>query len=88
MDRALRRAVLQLGVSMISAARAASTTPARAMGLNNVGEIAPGKRADFVVLNNELELQAVMNRGRWLPDPSPLPQFANNVEPRRALTAE
>jgi N-acetylglucosamine-6-phosphate deacetylase len=65
MDRALRRVVFGLGVPMIEAVRAASTTPARVIGLASVGSIAAGKRADLVVLTNELRVRAVMTRGQW-----------------------
>jgi N-acetylglucosamine-6-phosphate deacetylase len=66
MDAAVRRAVRVLGVPMVDAARAAATTPARVLGLErDVGALAPGLRADLVVLGDELAVAAVMRRGIW-----------------------
>lgn len=67
MDAAVRRAVQVAGVSVADAVLAASTAPAAALGLTGVGAIAAGKLADFVLLNDTLEVRAVMRRGRWLP---------------------
>jgi N-acetylglucosamine-6-phosphate deacetylase len=44
----------------------ASTTPARALGLHEVGAIEPGLRADLVVLDQDLQVTAVMARGAWV----------------------
>ena len=38
------------GVALVDAVRAASTTPARLLGLDDRGAIAPGRRADLVAL--------------------------------------
>lgn len=65
MDAALRRAV-HAGISMAAACRMASTTPARAIGLANaVGALAPGLRADLVVLDADLQVVRVMRAGTW-----------------------
>ncbi len=67
MDRALRRAVQNLGLPMAEAARAAATTPARILGEHDVrGSIAPGLAADLVVLDESLEVAAVMVGGEWI----------------------
>ncbi|MGC8904586.1 N-acetylglucosamine-6-phosphate deacetylase [Thermus sp.] len=58
MDRALRNLVA-FGLSLEEAARRLSTFPARYLGLEDRGEIAPGKRADLVVLDENLEVVAV-----------------------------
>jgi N-acetylglucosamine-6-phosphate deacetylase len=68
MDVALRRAVQVLGVPIADAARAAATTPARVLGLRT-GALAAGLAADLVVLDDDLELIAVMARGEWVGDP-------------------
>lgn len=67
MDRALTRAVRELGVPIETAVEAASTTPARVLGIGDrVGSIAPGKDAALVVLDDDLQLEAVMSGGRWI----------------------
>ncbi|MEH1125705.1 N-acetylglucosamine-6-phosphate deacetylase [Micromonospora sp. CPCC 206061] len=66
MDAALRQAV-QAGVSIVDAARMASTTPARAIGLaDELGALTPGLRADLVLLGPDLHVQRVMRAGTWL----------------------
>lgn len=65
MDVALRRAVQVLGLPIADAARAAATTPAGVLGLRT-GALAPGLAADLVVLDDDLELVAVMVRGSWV----------------------
>jgi N-acetylglucosamine-6-phosphate deacetylase len=68
MDRALRRAVKESGLSVERASAAASATPARVLGLDHeLGSIAPGRRADLVVLDDDLQLTAVMTGGIWSP---------------------
>jgi N-acetylglucosamine-6-phosphate deacetylase len=66
MDAALRQAV-HAGVSIVDAARMASTTPARAIGLAGaLGALTPGLRADLVLLDPDLHVQRVMREGTWL----------------------
>jgi len=66
MDRALRRAVKESGLSIERASAAASGTPARVLGLDHeLGSIAPGRRADLVVLDDDLQLTAVTAGGVW-----------------------
>ena len=66
MSEALRRAVHDSGLSVEQASAAASTNPARALGLEaSIGSIAPGHRADLVVLDDNLQVTAVMAGGRW-----------------------
>ncbi|MDQ4086340.1 MAG: N-acetylglucosamine-6-phosphate deacetylase [Actinomycetota bacterium] len=65
-DTAVRRAV-RCGVDIVDAVSAAATTPARLLGLQGVtGAIDPGLAADLVVLDDDLRVDAVMCRGRWL----------------------
>lgn len=64
LDKAVRNAVAA-GVGLVAALRAASTVPADYLGLETVGRIAPGKRADLLVLDDELNVTRVMWRGAW-----------------------
>jgi N-acetylglucosamine-6-phosphate deacetylase len=55
------------GVPLADAARAASGTPARVLGLSaSRGALAPGMVADLVVTDENLALRRVMRAGRWL----------------------
>ena len=67
MDDALRRAVRDSGLPIEEAAAAAATNPARVLGLDDrLGSIAPGRRADFVVLDDNLAVSRVMATGEWV----------------------
>jgi N-acetylglucosamine-6-phosphate deacetylase len=67
MDDALRRAVQDAGLPLEAAVRAASTNPARVLGLEGeIGSISPGQRADLVLLDEGLRITNVMASGRWL----------------------
>jgi N-acetylglucosamine-6-phosphate deacetylase len=66
MAEALRRAVTDSGLGIEQASAAASANPARVLGLEaSIGSIAPGRRADLVVLDDDLEVSAVMAGGGW-----------------------
>jgi N-acetylglucosamine-6-phosphate deacetylase len=66
MDAAVRFAVRTAGLPLLDVVRAASTTPAAAWGLGEVGAIEAGRRADLVVLDDRLEVVRVMREGVWL----------------------
>lgn len=51
---------------LIAAATMTSATPARALGLPEVGSLQVGRRADLVVLDRDLAVTAVMAGGEWL----------------------
>ena len=53
------RTVVEAGVPLGAALLAASTTPARLLGLADRGTIEPGRRADLVVLTPDLEIAEV-----------------------------
>jgi N-acetylglucosamine-6-phosphate deacetylase len=66
MSEALRRAVRDSGLSIEQATAAAAANPARVLGLEtSIGAIAPGRRADLVVLDDDLQVTAVMAGGSW-----------------------
>jgi N-acetylglucosamine-6-phosphate deacetylase len=66
MDRAVRHAVRTAGLPLHAAVEAATATPARLLGLTDVGAIEPGRRADLVHLDHDLRVRAVMRHGTWL----------------------
>lgn len=70
MDRALRT-LLGFGVPMVDAVRAASTTPARYLGLGDRGAVRPGLRADLVVLSADGEVREVIRGGRTVAGRAP-----------------
>lgn len=65
MDAAVRFAVRTAGLPLLDVVHAASTAPARAWGLGEVGAIEAGRRADLVVLDDHLEVVRVMRAGTW-----------------------
>lgn len=61
------RTVRQSGVGLLDAVRAASSTPAAALGLaDECGSLRPGLFADAVIVDEELHLQRVLRRGEWI----------------------
>jgi N-acetylglucosamine-6-phosphate deacetylase len=57
------RALHALGAPLEEALAAASAVPARVLGLRDAGRLAPGLRADVVVLSEELEIERVLVGG-------------------------
>ncbi|MEM7140002.1 MAG: amidohydrolase family protein [Actinomycetota bacterium] len=57
MPDALRRTVDEVGIDLADAVRAASSTPAVALGLDDRGSITPGRRADLVALTDDLQVE-------------------------------
>jgi N-acetylglucosamine-6-phosphate deacetylase len=66
LDASLRFAVAQAGVPLPEALAAITSTPAAMLGLDGVGRLEPGAWADLVELSDELEVNRVMRRGRWV----------------------
>jgi N-acetylglucosamine-6-phosphate deacetylase len=61
------RHAIAAGLPVPDAADAASTTPARVLGLGDrTGALRPGLDADLVVCDEEFGLRAVMRHGEWL----------------------
>ncbi|WP_136689446.1 N-acetylglucosamine-6-phosphate deacetylase [Halorhabdus amylolytica] len=63
MDAAVRNLVQSVGVGLPTAVRMASTVPARAMGLQDRGRLAPGLRGDVTVLDPDLRVRATLVDG-------------------------
>ena len=63
-DAAVRNAVQRAGVSIVDAVIAASTTPARLLGLRDRGRIEVGARADLVALTSDLTVEQTWVAGR------------------------
>lgn len=61
MDGLLR--AVSFGVPLEAAVTAATLTPARVIGREDIGSLEPGRSADFILLNNELEIRAVFING-------------------------
>lgn len=62
----VRRAVEGAGVELADAVRAASHSPARLLGLGDVGALEGGRRADVLIVDDGLRLLRVMRAGEWL----------------------
>ncbi len=61
----LRHAVLEAGVDLVAAVRAASTVPARVLGLEDeIGSLAAGRRADVLMVDRALRPVTVLRGGR------------------------
>lgn len=67
MGLAVRRAVQLVGMSLVEAANAASLVPATVLGVDDrFGSIRPGRVADLVITDPELNVKAVMVGGDWV----------------------
>ena len=58
-DRLFRVMAKAIGKDMVALCKMCATTPAKAMGLNDCGELAVGKRADILMMNENLEIERV-----------------------------
>jgi N-acetylglucosamine-6-phosphate deacetylase len=56
MDRAFAKLTSEVGLSPVDAAIVCATTPARALGLQGLGVLAPGAIADLAVLDRDLRV--------------------------------
>lgn len=59
-------ATRECGASLADSVRAATMTPANTAGLVDIGDVRAGGFADLIVVDQELRLQRVLYRGRWL----------------------
>jgi N-acetylglucosamine-6-phosphate deacetylase len=67
MDAAVRHAIQVIGLPVTDVARYAATTPAALLGMaDRTGSLAPGKAADVVVLDDDLQVREVFAGGEAL----------------------
>jgi N-acetylglucosamine-6-phosphate deacetylase len=67
MEEAVRRAVVEVGLPIEVASKAASGHPAGVLGIDHrCGAIAAGLDADLVVLDDRLRVTRVMKQGQWV----------------------
>ena len=66
MDRVYKTVGEALECDVVSLSKMASTTPAAVMGFSDRGEIAVGKRADLLIINESLELQKTIFGGNLI----------------------
>lgn len=60
----VREAVKHQGISLETALKVITSNPARNLKLHNKGKIEVGRDADFVLLNNDLEIDTVIAKGQ------------------------
>ena len=70
MDHAIANVVKRCDVPLEDAVAAASTTPARLLGLTDRGALRPGARADIVALDDELRATRTWIAGEEVTDQS------------------
>ncbi len=73
MDRAVANLRRFTGATLATAVRLASRNPARMLGLDDLGEIAVGRPANFNLYSAAGELRQTILRGRVLPSPKDRP---------------
>lgn len=64
LDQACRNMRNATGCSVAEAFRMASTNPAAALGFDDIGSVAVGKKADLVFVDEDFQVQQVMLRGK------------------------
>lgn len=62
-DRLYRTMAAAIGRDMVALSKMASLTPARTMGFDDRGEIAVGKRADLLIVDEDLNVQKIFLEG-------------------------
>jgi N-acetylglucosamine-6-phosphate deacetylase len=73
MDRAVANLRRFTGATLATAVNLSSRNPARMLGLDNLGEIAVGRPANFNLYSAAGELRQTILRGRVLPSPKDRP---------------
>ena len=69
LDGAVRTAV-SAGIPLAEALRAATTVPAHVLGLEGVGALSAGARADLALLDRDLHVTGVLRGGKWVREPA------------------
>lgn len=64
MNVALRNSVVSCGISIAQAIASATSTPARALGLTDRGQVAVGLRADLTILTDEFAVAQTVSGGQ------------------------
>ena len=65
----MRRAVVDMGVPLESAVRAASENPARSIGVDaDYGTLAPGRYGNVILADGDLNILAVVQKGKIIAD--------------------
>ena len=64
LDQACWNVMIATGCSIADAFRMASTNPATALGFDDIGSIAVGKKADLVFVDDQFQVQQVMLGGK------------------------
>ena len=65
----MRRAVVDMGVPLESAVRAASENPARSIGVDaDYGTLAPGRYGNVILADDDLNILAVVQKGKIIAD--------------------
>ncbi|HCL90749.1 MAG TPA: hypothetical protein DHW70_05455 [Candidatus Atribacteria bacterium] len=65
MDKAVKNMVNKIGIQLPKAIQMASFNPARSIGIDDKkGSLEPGKDADIVILNKNLEAELTMVAGK------------------------
>ena len=65
----MRRAVVDMGVPLESAVRAASENPARSIGVDaDYGTLAPGRYGNVILADGDLNILAVVQKGKLIAD--------------------
>jgi N-acetylglucosamine-6-phosphate deacetylase len=67
LNRNVRKMIQQVGVSLPEAIKMASLNPAQLLGFGEQkGSLALGKDADLIVIDDDINVYAVMRRGEWM----------------------
>ena len=67
LDAACRNMMKHTGASIVNAFQYASVNPARAVGFEDRGQIAPGKRADLIFTDYNMNVKTIMIKGEVQP---------------------